>query len=452
MANNRQPYRAAGNSANDAYGRNEADAYDEYEGYDDEYDDNEDYDYYDDELSRKRANRGCLIAFLVFVAAVVIVFLIGLFWVLGEVGGKNATAVEPVTIEITTNSGSAIGSQLEEAGLISNSNIFRFYMRFNGSSTGIQRGRFVITPGMSYDEIIETISQPPPERETVKVTIPEGSTVMQFASRLEKKDVCKAEDFIKAANAIASEEIAKGEDSDFKFFGHIQLDPNTWMAAEGYLAANTFQFFTDEEDPADYAARKLFQQMDDDLSTLSDDLYAELAAKNFSLRDMITLASLVEEESSVPGISAEARAQNQKDVAGVFWNRLTKDLGDTGLARRTMGSDTTDRYIEDWIARDYGNSWERVRDENPDLYNAYNTRDDTATREGLMVGPISSPSKTALEAALHPTDHNYFYFCNDLYGNHYYATYYWEHQNNIATMQYMNEQYYLEHPEEAADG
>lgn len=451
MAKNSQPYRAGGNMGRPDDRENVRDtqeyAADEgYDEYDEEGYDDYDYDYYDYELSRKRANRGCLIAFLAVLAVVVIVVLVGVFWIKGEIDGNRATATEPVVIDLNTSSGKTIGEMLEAEGLISNSNIFRFYVRFNGSSTGFQRGRFTLTPGMSYDEIIEVFSTEPPPRPTVDVTIPEGSTVIQFATRLEEGGVCEAQAFIDAANRIVAEEVAKGEGSQYIFLSHIELDPNTWMAAEGYLAANTFNFFTDEENAPDYAVHKLLAQMEADVSSLSEDIYGELAARGMSLRDLFTLASLVEEECSIPGLSGDELAARQKEVAGVFWNRLTKDISQTGLARRTMGSDTTDMYIQDWIARDYGGSFDAVRDQAPDLFNAYNTRDADAVREGLMVGPISSPSRTALEAALHPEDHNWFFFVNDLYGNIYVAYDYWTHQYNIGLAEAANAQYQAENP------
>lgn len=455
MKKNSRPYRSGGYEGRPGSdeGRENVRDTQEYaadEGYDenDEYDDYgevyDDYDYYDYELSRKRANRGCLIAFLAVLAAVIIAVLIGIFWIKGEIDGNRATATEPVVIDLNTSSGKAIGEMLEAEGMISNSNIFRFYVRFNGSSTGFQKGRFTLTPGMSYDEIIEVFST---EREEMMVTFPEGSTVAQFATRLEEAGVCGAQEFIEAANAIATEEVAKGGDSDIEFFNHLDYDPQTFMAAEGYLSANTIGFYTDEEDGASYAARRLFQHFDAELNSLSEDIYGDLAARGLSLREFMALSSLVIEEAGVP--PTEEDPGNQALVAGVFWNRLKGDLAYTDLARHTMGSDVTYRYISDWIAPSYeGGTAEDVLAQNPDLYYAYYTGDDSSSdREGLQAGPISNPGISAMRAALNPAEHNWFYFITDKYGEYHYATYFWEHQNNIALVNQINAQYDAENPE-----
>lgn len=433
----------------DSYGQNDPyDEYAEYDEYADGYDDQELYPMYDDDLSRKRANRGCLIAFLVFVLAVVIVVLVAFFNISKEINGGNATATEPVVVTVESSGSSAVGTLLEENGLISNATIFRFYVRFQGSGVNFQAGKHELTPGMSYDEIIAVLSEKKAARETVSVTIPEGSTIYQFGSRLEKAGVCTRKEFVKAANRIAKEEVAKGDASEYEFFKHIEFDPNTWKLAEGYLAANTFDFYAGDEDGADYAARKLFQQMDTDLNSLSDNLYAELEQKNITLRDLITMASLIEEECSVAGLSAEELAAEQKKVSGVFWNRIRGDLTNTGLARHTLGSDVTYHYLEDWVSRDYNNSIDQLRAENPDLFYAYYTGDDDdQTREGLMAGPVSSPSVSALQAALNPEEHNYYFFVTDLYGNYFYAFDYWTHTANVAQADANNAQYMAENPE-----
>lgn len=456
MAKNAKPYRAGGYKERPASGRKHptqeyaaGEGYDEYDDeYDDEYyDDDYDYQYYDDDLSRRRANRGCLIAFLAVLAAIIIAVLVAVFWVKGEIDGNRATATEPVIIDLNTSSGRTIGEMLENEGLISNSNIFRFYVRLNGSASGFQKGRFTITPGMSYDEIIETFSTEPPPRETVSVTFPEGSTVQQFASRLEEANVCTAAEFVEAANRIAAEEAAKDGMSEIEFFNHLDYDPETFMAAEGYLSANTIDFYTDEENSADYAARRLFQQLDAELLAISETIYEDIAARGMSFREFMTLSSLVIEEAGVP--PTEEDPGNQALVAGVFWNRMRGDLAYTDLARRTMGSDVTYRYIQDWIAPTYeGGTPENVLEQNPGLYYAYYTGDDSASdREGLPAGPISNPGASAMRAALAPAEHNYFYFITDKYGGYHYATYFWEHQNNIALVNQINAQYDLENPD-----
>ncbi|MDL2252801.1 endolytic transglycosylase MltG [Ruminococcaceae bacterium OttesenSCG-928-I18] len=399
---------------------------DDYEQYDDEY---EDYEEYDDDLARKRAGMGCLIAFLAVLAVVVVVVLFFVFSIKSEIDGNKATATETVVFDVAPSStGRVIGSQLEEEGLISSASIFRFYTRFNGATNVFQTGRFYLDPGMSYDEIIEVLSQPPPPRDTMMVTFPEGSTVVQFAMVVEEAGMCTAQEFIDAANDLESY-------SDIDVIARILSegqDPDTYMPAEGYLAPNTYEFYVDES--AENIVRRLYEQFD---AEMTDELYARMEERGLSLIETITLASLIEEEAGDP--------EHQPDVAAVFWNRLKEDLDNTDLDRRTMGSDVTFYYIRDWIARDYGGNYEDVPDNL--FYGYYSGDEDERTREGLPAGPISCPGMTAINAALYPNEEMVgvdYYFLTDFYGNYYYARTFAEHEGNIATMERMNAQYEAE--------
>lgn len=402
--------------------------YVQYEEYEEEYG----YDEADEEdLARKRASRGCLIAFLVVLAIVVGVGLFFFFTIKSEIDGNKATATETVTMDVARgSSGRTIGAKLEEAGLISNANIFRFYTRFGSSNAVFQEGRFYLEPGMSYDEIIEALSQAPPPRETMNVTFPEGSTSMQFAAIVEEKGICTAAEFLEAANDLERY-------TDIDVIARILeegQDPDTFMPSEGYLAPNTYNFFVDES--AENVVRKLYEQLDAEMTA---EVYARMEEQNLTVIQTITLASLVEEEAGLP--------ENQPGVAGVFWNRLQGDREGTDFDRRTMGSDVTFYYIRDWIARDYGGNYEDVPE---NLFYAYYSGDeDPKTREGLPAGPISNPSQTAIQAALYPEESNYYYFLTDFYGTYYYATTFAEHSRNVDTMERMNAQY---EEENAAEG
>ena len=386
---------------------------------DDEYDES---DEYDDDLARKAAGKGCLITFLVFLLILLGIGGYGALYVNREISGKRATATATVAMDVESNTTARkIGKKLLEEGMIANENIFRLYTKIKGVGSGFQVGRFYLEPGMSYDEIIETLSEAPPPRDVVTVMIPEGSTVYQFAKKMEEAGLCTAEEFIEEAN--------NGDFSDIKFFQYLDQDPDTYMRAEGYLAPDTYEFFVDES--VHNIVHRLYENFD---SWITPEMYARMDEQGMSLRDAVTFASVVEEEAGLP--------EHQPAVAGVFWNRLYGDLSQTDLSRRTLGSDVTFYYIRDWIARDYGGNYEDVPDNL--FYGYYSADDDPQTREGLPAGPISSPSRTALEAALWPEMGKNFYFLTDFYGTYYYAQYYSQHSKNVATMNRMNAQWEAE--------
>ncbi len=442
----RQNGRESKDQEHKGFARRKADdSYDEYEEYD-EYDKGIEY-VYDDELARKRANLGFLIAFLVVLAIVGGVALYGILYITGEMNGKKATATGTVELNIASGSGGTIvGQQLKEAGLISDDNIFRFYVRFNDAGSSFQAGKHELTPGMSYAEIIEVLSEEPPPRETIRLTFPEGSTVPQFGAVFEKAGMFTKDEFVAAANDIE-------QYSDIEMFKHIEFDPDTYMKAEGYLRPETLEFYTDST--PEEAARTLFEWFD---KQFDDELYARMDELNLTLKQVVTLASVVEEECSDP--------EEQPKVASVFVNRAIGDLSQTDLERHTLGSDATTRYISDWVSRGYGSGPEdfegwtlenmktRLLEIMPSekFYAYYSGDNDPNTREALdMAGPISSPSNTAILAVLYPETSNNFYFLSNKYGEYRYAQYYSGHQANIDWMYATDAQYEAENPDGAAE-
>ncbi len=393
--------------------------------------------------SIKFANKGCALAFLGVMVITLITLLVITISVINEINGKSGSAQGPVTLDVPYGAGgTTIAGILYDNGLISNQGIFQFYVRFNGAGAGFQAGRYTLEPGMSYDEIIEMLSQEPPPRETVWVTFPEGSTVIQFAEIAAEAGLCTVEEFLDAAN--------NGDYSDIEFWNYVDTQPNTFMRAEGFLAPDTYEFYSD--DGAENVVRKLYEQFDKNIEEMTFivadgevDFYAMLEERGINLREAITMASIIEEEASVAD-------ENQTMVSGVFWNRIYNDHPSGDFARRTLGTDVTTRYLADFVIRDYAEpdytDWtleQMVEDMLTiiphDVFYSYFTGDDDAQSiEGLPVSPLSSPGQAAIFAAVEPAVHNYYYFVTDDYGDFRYATYYSEHLNNISQAEAANAQ------------
>ena len=70
--------------------------------------------------------------------------------------------------------------------------LFRLYVQMKGEAGSLQYGAFEVSSAMSYDELIEVL-QTPMERESVRVTFPEGITATQFAARMEEAGLCGAD-------------------------------------------------------------------------------------------------------------------------------------------------------------------------------------------------------------------------------------------------------------------
>lgn len=207
------------------------------------------------------------------------------------------------------------------------------------------------------------------ERQSVKVTIPEGFTFMQVANRLESKGVCSAADFYKAAQAY-----------EVKSFT-IPSSSNRCFKLEGYLYPDTYEFYTDEK--PETVIRRMLNN------------YA--AKSGMPSDETLILASIIEKETR--------SSDHMKMVSSVFHNRL-----DDGMK---LEADSTREYVNKNIT---GNSLLGDTGKYAGLYNTYKCK-------ALPAGPICSPGKRAIDAAKNPSSSEYlfFFFGNDN-DNHYSKT------------------------------
>lgn len=223
----------------------------------------------------------------------------------------------------------------------------------------------------------------------ITITIPEGYRREQIAALLEEKGVTSAADFIAAT-----------------------------ANDEGRLFPDTYRFF-----PGSTA------------NSVRDRLLATYDSKTASLgnigKDALSIASIVERE---------ARTDSERaDVAGVYWNRLNAGFN--------LGADPTVQYgkeTNDLAAKLKGvtaaaeqgtvirqfNFWQPItRADYTGVDSLYNTYE-IAT---LPPGPICNPGVASITAALHPSQHQYYYFLYGKDGKPVYAKTLQEHNRNVAT-------------------
>ena len=364
-------------------------------------------------MARRRRRRnsgpnGCLIAFLVVLVLAILAAGAAFFWANGEIKGNRGAAKE-ASIIIEKGSGPlTIGKQLEKEGIIKSAQVFRFYIKQKDVASSLQYGEFAFASDMSYDTIIETLQKATAQRESVRVTFPEGIPASHFAKRMEEAGLCTAQEFLDVAN---------NEDfSQFKFWSQRGENPQRFMMAEGYLFPDTYDFYPD--DTVYNMVAKLYGAFD---AKFTDAMYQRMAELNMSLHDVVVLASLIQEE---------AGNEYSKQVSAVFHNRLS-----TGM---TLGSNVAwdkekaddNNYIYDVMAGPYGfGSWDAIP---PEMRAAY----DTYTHTGLPAGAVSNPGLPALEAALWPEENcEYLFFQTDTLGNYHFANTNAEHEAITASLQ-----------------
>ena len=334
-----------------------------------------------------------------------------------EIRGSGKPGTE-VTVSIRQGSGVAsIANRLKEAGVIRSTYLFRWYVGHKGAAAKLQYGDFALTTGSGYEDIIAALSTYA-KADTVRITIPEGTTAIAIARKMEEAGLCSAEDFLKEAN--------EGDFSAYTFWQYVPDDkdaPDRFMKCEGYLFPETYEFLKDDT-VHNYVAT-FYAQFD---AQITDAMYAKLKEQGMTLNELVTLASFVQEE---------AGNSQDSNVAQVFRNRLAEGSPYPRLQSNTSShiqSDADNNYLWNWVAPYYG-GWDDIPE---NILAAY----DTYSCTGLPAGPISNPGLAAIKAALEPQPDeeakDAYFFVTDLKGNYYYAHTLAEHNANCKTAAAVN--------------
>lgn len=285
---------------------------------------------------------------------------------------------------------------------------FTFHLYAGLKSTNVpdelEAGDYQFNKNMSYDEILLLLRQGL-EDETVQVTFPEGFTVQAIANRLEEYGVCSAADFLEAARNV--------DTSEYEFLADIPSEgaEERYYPLEGFIFPDTYEFYVGES-----AENVLGRFLDNFENRLADEeLTARMEEQGLTLYETITLASIIQRESS--------NTDNMGEVSSVFHNRLANPS-----SFPLLQSDVTTFYVRDTIMPNFPDRADEPLDENNEYMQAYSTY----YRQGLPVGPICNPGMAAIEAALYPDETNYYFFVTDDEGNYYYAATADEHAQNIA--------------------
>ena len=233
---------------------------------------------------------------------VVSAILAGTGWLLASdllAFSREIPSSQEITVEITADDDmGSIAQKLQDAGLIKYKWFFRLFAGVTGAEEDIGIGTYTLNTDMDYHALISGMHSRSGNltAETVDVTIPEGYTVRQTIELLAEKGVNTEE---------ALTEAAKTGDFDYDF---IDGDSEDITRLEGYLFPDTYQFYVghNAEDALDRLLRNFAVKMD-------EDRMAQVEASGRSLHEIITIASLIEEETD---------GTDQANIASVIYNRL----------------------------------------------------------------------------------------------------------------------------------
>lgn len=328
----------------------------------------------------------------------VIVGLIGYGYVKSALKPLDPKATDTITVEIPIGSGlDVIATELEDAGIIKDGTVFKYYTKFKNESQ-FKAGSYDLTKSMTFDEIIESLKTGIVYREPeFKLTIPEGLTLEQIGEVIEKKTDYSAEEFM---TLVTSDEFVKQMMAKYpNLITEEVFGPNVRYALEGYLYPATYPFY--EKNPS---LAEIVEPMISEMDKLVLGYKEAITARNITVHQFLTFASLLEEEATVK--------TDRETIASVFYNRI-----EAGMPLQT---DPTVLYA-------LGSHKDKVLYKDLEVNNPYNTYQN----KGLPPGPIAGAGKSSLEATLSPTDTNYYYFLADTDGNNHFSKTYEEHQVKV---------------------
>jgi UPF0755 protein len=290
-------------------------------------------------------------------------------------------------VDIPQGAGAAeIRRRLIDAGAVPDDLTLRAALWWSGRSRSLKAGEYRFDQPITPLDVVEKMANG--DVFTRRLTFPEGLTIREMASAYESHGFGRAREFLTAAS-----DAALIRDLDSK-----ATDLEGYLFPETYALARTTP------------ASRLIELMVERFRATYGELVKDHPA-GMTIRQVVTLASLVEKET--------AQGSERPIVSAVYRNRIKIGMG--------MQADPTVVYALTKAGRYDGN----IRRADLDFDSPYNTY----KYPGLPPGPIASPGRASLEAALAPSDDQYLYFVSRNDGTHVFAETLKEHNANVYKYQ-----------------
>lgn len=313
----------------------------------------------------------------------------------------NRDTPDAVMIYISLGDTTAdIAEELYRKNVIGNRGLFTILSKINGFDGLYRSGTHFVTPDMSYDEIMYMLSLNP---ETIRVTFREGLTYDEMKTQLRKMGI--------PFNEPKMDELVNNPNEflNYDFVTNIPVGEERDYPLQGYLFPDTYNLDMNSDEKT-----LLNRLLSNTENKLLPSLYERAEAIGMSMDEVITLASIIQMESSVSG--------EMYKVSRVFHNRLDNEqplqsCATVNYIRKSKGQEPTFIVSANDMAMDH----------------PYNTYKNT----GLPPGPICSPGIEAIKAALYPDTDNkdLLYFCARGDGTNYFSSTLEEH--NEAVQRYL---------------
>jgi UPF0755 protein len=330
-----------------------------------------------------------------FVSLVVVIFLaaaLGLWCRQRLTTPYRAFLEDEVFVELPPGTSvSSIADRLAAAGVIPDRWTFRISARLTGADRRLQAGEYRFAGDTSPNDVIARLAAGDVYKHPV--TFPEGLTVAEMGEIFAHSGLGTSRAFVQAAADPSLTSLVAAWDADAR-------------TLEGFLFPATYSL--PRKTGVDGTIRAMVAGFD---HAFDSELRAAAAARGMTPHDMVTLASIIEKET--------ARAEERPIVSAVYHNRLRSGM--------PLQCDPTVIYAL-MRAGHWDGNLRRVDLEMTSPYNTYRVK-------GLPPGPIASPGRASMDAAVHPADVPYLYFVSRNDGTHVFARTLAEHNQNVARYQ-----------------
>jgi UPF0755 protein len=260
-------------------------------------------------------------------------------------------------------SASAMLARLGEAGVLERPRIARAYLSWTGGGAQLQAGEYRFDAASGPLDVVARLRAG--DVLLHEVTVPEGLDFEQVA------------ELVATAGFAGKEALLAAFAQTSRIAEH---DPDA-TDLEGYLFPDTYRFSRDPG--ADSIADRMVRQFE---QAVGADYATRAKTAGLTVREAVTLASLIEEETSVP--------EERRRISAVFHNRLAR--------RVPLQCDPTVLYA---LKRE-GRPVNKLYSKHLQFDSPYNTY----RYPGLPPGPIANPGKASLEAAVEPIKSRELYF------------------------------------------
>lgn len=286
-----------------------------------------------------------------------------------------------IDVRIADNSNARqVASALKKNNLIHSEGVFLGYCRRTGLDNQLKSGHYQFSRSQSLEEIARAIAAG--KVVNLAFTIPEGYTIEQIGELLVKRQICTREQWQKALQ----------KDYNFDFLKAVPTKNNR---LEGFLFPETYLI------SEDMTAEQIITMMLNEFNLVWKKEFALKAKeKNLDINETIILAAMIEKEAKLDS--------ERQTISGVMQNRLREKMP---------------LQICATVIYSLGGHKDTVTYQDLQVDSPYNTY----KYLGLPPGPIASPGRASIEAAINPEKHGYYYYLSKGDGSHYFSRTYNEH-------------------------